>query len=374
MALRPTRAPTYWRVIMAVALLMGAECAASAQSLGPVQRTPEQEKQFQEWQSRSYAAEAALRACMQREVERDYGMTFMSVPTTVTHAINTCSALLERHAFVDCAMGYKDGEKYCAQSEMRAASIKVRREQQMEAWVPVLVKRRVELQSDGPKYLYDFASRFVYVVVAKNEKANTTTQGIAVAIGKRSLVTNCRAIEGATGLASIAIENGTTSIPALGSGDKGGPDRCLLLANPFKIGLLEDSRDLALPAFAKIRKWEDLSVGERVFAIGVSRGPRLDLSFTLSDGILSGKQTDAKHRLVLATAPIAGGSLGGALFDSSGRLLGMTTSTLTGGPGFTIAIAAEDWHYELCRSGPWFGPQPDCERHRPVPCQGGPHC
>ena len=101
MASPATRAHTHWRGIVVVALLVAGECVASAQSLPPVQRTPEEEKQFRNWQNRYFEAQAVLNACMRKEVERDYGMTFVSVPTTVTHAVNTCSALLERYALAD---------------------------------------------------------------------------------------------------------------------------------------------------------------------------------------------------------------------------------------------------------------------------------
>ena len=226
----------------------------------------------------------------------------------------------------------------------------------MKKWVPYLVKRRVELQPDGPKYLYDFASRFVYAVVATNGKDNTTTQGSAVAIDDRFLATNCHVIDKAT---SITIHAGKAQIGARRAGlppvSDRRTDRCLLYA------------DDKLPAFAAIREWHDLNVGEHIFAIGVAQGLALDLSLTLSDGMLSGKRTDGRHRLIQTTAPISQGSSGGGLFDSSGRLLGITTFTIDG-QNLNFAIAAEDWRYELCIADlDFIGPPPDCERHIPIP-------
>ncbi len=338
-------AQPYWTGILAIALVLCAESGLLAQTFSPVQRTPEDDKEFRQQQYRRFEAESALDACMRKEVERDFALKYMSVPAAVNAAINSCSTLLERFAVIDCASTYKDGEKHCAQPEMRAASIEVRRERQIEYWVPFLLRRRVELQPDGPRYLYDFASRLVYAVVAKNEKTNTTTQGSAVAVDDRHLATNCHIVEKAT---SITIHSGENTIGARRSGlsvGKGSPDRCLLYA------------DEQLPAFAAIRRWDDLNVGERVYAIGVPQGFDLNLSLTLTDGILSGKRTDGQHRLVQTTAPISHGSSGGGLFDSSGRLVGITTFSLRSGQNLNFAIAAEDWNHELCEANRlWWGP------------------
>ncbi|MGO9485863.1 MAG: serine protease [Rhodomicrobium sp.] len=349
-------ARTYWSGFWAIVLLICTESALLAQTFPPVQRTAEEEKEFRERQHRLNEAESALEACMDKEVERDFAMKYMSVPGTVNAAMNSCSTLLERYAFIDCASTYTDGEKYCLRPEMRAASVEVRRQQQLENWVPILLRRRVELQPDGPKYLYDFASRFVYAVVAKNEKDNTTLQGSAVAVDDRYLATNCHVIEKAT---SINIYSGQAHFGASRSGlpvGEGGSDRCLLYA------------DEQLPAFAAVREWRDVSVGERIYALGVPQGFALGFSLTLSDGILSGKRTDEKHRLIQSTAPISQGSSGGGLFDSSGRLVGITTFALTNGQNLNFAIAAEDWHYELCEAkSSFWGPTPDCTRYKPLP-------
>ncbi len=349
-------ARTYWSGFLATVLLVCTESALLAQTFPPVQRTAEEEKEFRERQHRRYGAESALEACMKEEVERDFAMRYMSVPATVNAAMNSCSTLLERYAFIDCASTYKDGEKYCLQPEMRAALVEVRRQQQLENWVPILLKRRVELQPDGLRYLYDFASQFVYAVIAKNERDNTTIQGSAVAVDNRYLATNCHVVEMATNITvySEKVRFGASrSRSPLG---EEGSDRCLLYA------------DEQLPVSAAIREWRDLSVGERLYAIGVPQGFALGLSLTMSDGILSGKRTDEKHRLIQSTAPISPGSSGGGLFDSSGRLLGITTFTLTNGQNLNFAIAAEDWNFELCeaKSG-WWGPPPDCARYEPLP-------
>ena len=128
-----------------------------------------------------------------------------------------------------------------------------------------------------------------------------------------------------------------------------GRDRCLPYA------------DDKLPVFAAIREWHDLNVGEHIFAIGQG------LALHLSEGMLSGKRTDGRHRLIQTSAPISQGSSGGGLFDSSGRPLGITTFTIDG-QNLNVGILAEDWRYALCMAGlDFIGPPPDCMRHIPIP-------
>jgi S1-C subfamily serine protease len=293
---------------------------------------------------------------MRREIERDFAIKYVGVSVAVTTALVTCSAQLERYALAGCVGGIilPGEQKSDAEARHKKYCVQAKHEAQMEAWVPVLLRRRVELQPDGPRYLYDFASRFVYAVVAKN--GNVTVQGSAVAVDDQHLATNCHVVDGATSITIHAGKNQIAARPSKHPLAKHGSDRCLLFA------------DSKLPAFAAIREWDSLNVGERIFAIGVPQGLVLDLSLTLSDGILSGKRTDGKHRLIQTTAPISQGSSGGGLFDSSGRLLGITTFALTRGQSLNFAIAAEDWRYELCFAQAFFfGPSPDCKRYIPVP-------
>ncbi len=349
-----TQAPFNWCIIVAVAFLIISQRLVLAQTLPPFERTSGEEKKFQEQRLRIAVAEITVEACIQKEVERDFAIKYVGVPLAIAAAINACTPALENFALADCIPVHKDGSKRCTEPETIGSYIKVRRERLMENWVPVLMKRRVELQPDGPKYLFDFASQFVYAVVASNEKGEVLSQGSAVAVDDRHLATNCHVISKAT---KISIRSGKIQATAHRAGfPLSGSDRCLLYS------------DEKLDAFATIRGWRDLNVGERIFAIGVPQGLALNLSLTLSDGLLSGKRLDGKHRLIQTTAPISPGSSGGGLFDSSGRLLGVTTFTLTSGQNLNFAIAAEDWSYELCMNTSFFwGPAPNCDRHTPAP-------
>lgn len=83
--------------------------------------------------------------------------------------------------------------------------------------------------------------------------------------------------------------------------------------------------------------FKSLRVGQRVYAIGAPRG--LDLSIT--DGVVSGIRGYGSFPFIQTNAPISPGSSGGGLFDTSGRLVGITTGSLQGGQAINIAIVAD---------------------------------
>jgi S1-C subfamily serine protease len=96
---------------------------------------------------------------------------------------------------------------------------------------------------------------------------------------------------------------------------------------------------------ASFRRFDDLIVGEEVFAIGAPHG----YESSVSSGIVSGKRLStsrrsAGQRLVQSSAPIAPGSSGGGLFDARGNLVGNTASALPAWPGtFGFAIAVDEF-------------------------------
>lgn len=66
---------------------------------------------------------------------------------------------------------------------------------------------------------------------------------------------------------------------------------------------------------------DDLQVGERVLAIGNPYG----WENTLSDGLISGIREIDNFKLLQITVPISPGSSGGALFNTKGEVIGITT-------------------------------------------------
>ena len=108
----------------------------------------------------------------------------------------------------------------------------------------------------------------------------------------------------------------------------------------------DDYRDFCLlrvrnlnGAAAQIRRYDNLGIGENVYAVGSPRG--LDLS--LSAGLISQLRQSADRRWIQTDAAISPGSSGGGLFDSSGNLIGITTEKITDEnvEGIAFAIPAD---------------------------------
>ena len=182
----------------------------------------------------------------------------------------------------------------------------------------------------GPADLYEAVKKHVWVVVAGRSKqelelGGDLSQGSAIVISRKLLLTNCHVVEGR---AHIVIVQGTVVKEArLASADPS-TDRCVLaVAEP------------TLAPVRGVRRFSQVRVGERVFTVGAPIG----LEQTLGEGIVSGLRTLDQARLIQTTAPISPGSSGGGLFDGSGNLIGITTFLLKEAQAINFAIAAEDY-------------------------------
>jgi S1-C subfamily serine protease len=181
----------------------------------------------------------------------------------------------------------------------------------------------------------DFNAQEIFRIVAPSVYfivSGTTREasiGSAVAVAADTALTNCHVIENQA-LIMVLDEGTTERLKARVSNADRSSDRCFL-----KI-------DGSLNPIAAVRRFRDLSVGERVYTIGNPSG----LSKTLGEGLISGlREPPNDIRYVQTTAPISGGSSGGALVDSKGALVGITTFLLKDAQNLNFAIAAEDyWH------------------------------
>ena len=107
--------------------------------------------------------------------------------------------------------------------------------------------------------------------------------------------------------------------------------------------LKDDVRDLALIRISArnalpVTFTQDTAFkpGQRVIAIGNPLG----LEKTVSDGLISGiRLVKGKIELIQTTVPLSPGSSGGVLLNSSGELIGITTSTFEGGQNINFAIS-----------------------------------
>src|SRR5215831_9615499 len=182
----------------------------------------------------------------------------------------------------------------------------------------------------------DFNAQEIFRIVAPSVYfivAGTTREasiGSAVAVAADTALTNCHVIENQA-LIMVLDKAPTEPLKARVSNADRSSDRCFLKIDGG-----------SLNPIAAVRRFRDLSVGQRVYTIGNPSG----LSKTLGEGLISGlREPPNDVRYVQTTAPISGGSSGGALVDSKGALVGITAFRLKDAQSLNFAIAAEDyWH------------------------------
>ena len=193
-----------------------------------------------------------------------------------------------------------------------------------------------ELNSAGndAETVFENAWRSVVVVFAGN------SQGGGVVINEPNQVaTNCHVVDESPD--AIRVYKGENrravrdvSYPAKIVSEDKGRDVCVLSVP----GLW------AIPA--KIRPVAELEIGEAVYAVGTPKG----FDFSISNGIVSQLREEEGENapLIQTNAAISPGSSGGGLFDSEGRLIGLTTSKFIEGENLNFAVPV-DWALELSR-------------------------
>lgn len=158
-----------------------------------------------------------------------------------------------------------------------------------------------------PDEIYVRAAPGVTVVKAYDEKGAVLGTGSAVLIAPENLLTTCHVLAKAK---RIEIKQEKVAFDA-------------------ELVYLDIERDLCQIRARNLRTTpveigdsDALQVGKKVYALGNPRG----LELTLTDGIVSALRKDPNGmlRYIQTSAPISPGSSGGGLFDSSGRLIGIT--------------------------------------------------
>jgi S1-C subfamily serine protease len=187
-------------------------------------------------------------------------------------------------------------------------------------WTIPAPKPLTELRySLTPSEFFKRLSSSVYTVAM-------TSQGSAVAVSPRELVTNCHVVSHGR---TITLINGATTLKAEVVSADLATDRCFLR--------VQDGELRPVPGF---RDYSTLAVGEAVYTIGSPKG----LVNTLGSGLLSGLRTgDDETEYIQITAPLSAGSSGGGLFDDRGNLIGVTSFTVRDSQNLNFAIAASQF-------------------------------
>jgi serine protease Do len=153
--------------------------------------------------------------------------------------------------------------------------------------------------------------------------------GSAVLIAPGKLLTTCHVTRGAE---SIQVYRGHAKMTAKSAFVDIEHDLCVLSVP-----------DLLKSVPAEIAVPRDLKVGDEVLAVGYTKAGRL----ALSTGRLKALHHYGSVRVLQISAPFDHGQSGGALFDSTGRLVGITAFKTLSGGDFHFALGFDGIYEEL---------------------------
>lgn len=180
-----------------------------------------------------------------------------------------------------------------------------------------------------PEQVFSHASRSVVMVYAADTNQKIVRRGSGVVMGRDLFVTNCHVI--ARGKIFL-VGHRQERLPARLIAYDADKDLCALAVRGLDV------------TPARIGDAGAVRVGQRVYAVGTPEGFEL----TLSEGLVSGLRDAAAGRYIQTTAPISEGSSGGGLFDSEGRLIGITAFVFSTGQNLNFA-APVDWAVDLAK-------------------------
>jgi len=162
------------------------------------------------------------------------------------------------------------------------------------------------------------------IVLIVGAGGDEVAQGSGFIIAKNRVLTNYHVIDGLSEAYARFADGRTVSVQGVVTADKS-----------------QDIAVLEVPTSGRpsLPLGDDIALreGDPVLALGAPRG----LELTLTNGIVSAFRKSGGQFLIQNTAPIAPGSSGGPLLNSSGQAIGITSMQLTNTPGvyFSIGIS-----------------------------------
>lgn len=174
-------------------------------------------------------------------------------------------------------------------------------------------------RSDAEK-IYSQSSKSVLLIFRKSADSKIVAQGTGFLVEGGKIITNNHVVRDG----SVLIDLGGVRIPAT-------------------VASTDDLNDIAVLTVAAEISAEPLILadkipppGSNVFAIGNPHG----LEKSISAGVLSGVRTAGKRELIQITTPISPGSSGGPVFDSAGKVIGVTVGSIEEGQNLNFAVPA----------------------------------
>jgi tetratricopeptide (TPR) repeat protein len=181
--------------------------------------------------------------------------------------------------------------------------------------------------ADDAARIFERVAPSVVTIHTLDEAGRADGHGSGVVIAPTRVVTNCHVVRDAR---TLQVRRADKLLPALWLSADLPRDLCLL-----------DVPGLEAPA-VKQRASDALAAGERVFAVGNPLG----FGLAVSEGLISTIAPTQGERRIYISAALSPGSSGGGLFDSEGRLIGITTAVMSLGQNLNVAMPAE-WIAEM---------------------------
>lgn len=177
----------------------------------------------------------------------------------------------------------------------------------------------------SPSQIFSRARPSVVVIVAADQNGQREALGSGFIVSHDRIATNHHVVEGMTE-AYVVFSDGSVMPVSKVIADSAQLDLIVLAAETGNRMSVAFGDEMALQQ------------GDSVYALGAPKG--LELTFT--NGIVSSFRKSDAQFLIQTTAPIAPGSSGGPLFDSAGRVVGVTTSLLADAPGIYFSVGIGD--------------------------------
>ncbi len=177
-------------------------------------------------------------------------------------------------------------------------------------------------QNKSPKEIAREISKAVVIIESLDERGTVTGQGSGFLVtANGAVVTNLHVVQGAA-MARVKLPNGDAYKTADVVEVDDAKDIAVLKIKGFKLPTvtLGDS--------------DKTEVGENIVVISSPEG----LVNSLSTGVISGVRRFDTHRVFQITSPISQGSSGGALFNSSGEVIGIVTYYFKSGQNINFAV------------------------------------
>lgn len=183
-------------------------------------------------------------------------------------------------------------------------------------------------QTLTPEQIFKRVDKSVVVVLSLDDDNDIVSQGSGVVFDNKGLVaTNFHVIGDGTQLAIKHYDKIIEDVEVVGFDAQ---KDILILKIPENF----------IPSI-KIADVSKLQPGQRIYAVGSPLG----LENTISEGIISGLRyvDDLGREYIQITASVSSGSSGGAVVNSSGDLVGISTATLRGGQNLNFAIKISEF-------------------------------